>query len=69
VKVLVIGAAGKSGRAVVEQALAGGHDVTAFVHETEGYLPASNVRVVGGDATDRPQWIRPCSGKMPSSTR
>jgi len=53
VKVLVIGAAGKSGRAVVEQALAGGHDVTAFVHETEGYLPASNVRVVGGDATDR----------------
>ena len=34
-KVLVIGAAGKSGRAVVEQALAAGHDVTAFVHKTE----------------------------------
>ena len=52
-KVLVIGAAGKSGRAVVEQALAAGHDVTAFVHKTEGYLPDSNVRVVEGDATDR----------------
>ncbi len=36
-KVLVIGAAGKTGRAVVEQALAAGHDVTAFVHETKGY--------------------------------
>jgi nucleoside-diphosphate-sugar epimerase len=35
-KVLVIGAAGKSGRAVVEQALAAGHDVTAFVDKTEG---------------------------------
>ncbi len=52
-KVLVVGAAGKSGRAVVEQALAAGHDVTAFVHETKGYLSDSNVRVVEGDARDR----------------
>ncbi len=52
-KVLVIGAAGKSGRAVVEQALAKGHDVTAFVHKTEGYLPDVNVRVIEGDARDR----------------
>ncbi len=52
-KVLVIGAAGKSGRAVVQQAVAAGHDVTAFVHETKGYLSGSNVRVVEGDATDR----------------
>ncbi len=52
-KVLVIGAAEKSGRAVVEQALAVGHDVTAFVHETEGHSTDSNVRVVEGDATDR----------------
>jgi putative NADH-flavin reductase len=52
-KVLVIGAVGKSGRAVVEQALAAGHDVTAFVHKTEGYLPDSNVRVIEGDARDR----------------
>ena len=52
-KVLVIGAAGKSGRAVVEQALAAGHDVTAFVHKTHGYLPDSNVSVIEGDARDR----------------
>jgi putative NADH-flavin reductase len=52
-KVLVIGAAGKSGRAVVEQALVAGHDVTAFAHKTEGYLPDSNVHVIEGDARDR----------------
>jgi nucleoside-diphosphate-sugar epimerase len=51
-EVLVIGAAGKSGRAVVEQALAAGHDVTAFVHKTEAYLPDSNVRVIEGDARE-----------------
>lgn len=52
-KVLIIGAAGKSGRAAVEQALAAGHDVTAFVHKAEGYLSDPNVRVVEGDARDR----------------
>ena len=53
-KILVIGAAGKSGKAVVEQAVLAGHDVTAFVHINEGYLPDSGVRVVEGDARDRP---------------
>ena len=53
-KILVIGAAGKSGRAVVEQAMVAGHDVTAFVHKNEGYLPDSSVRVIEGDARDRP---------------
>ena len=43
----------KSGSAVVEQALAAGHDVTAFVHRTEGYWPGSSVRVIEGDARDR----------------
>lgn len=52
-KVLVIGAAGKSGKAVVEQALAAGHDVSAFVHKIDGYVAGSNVRVFGGDARDR----------------
>ncbi len=52
-KVLVIGAAGKSGRAVVEQALAVGHEVTAFVHKMEGYSPDAGVRVLEGDARDR----------------
>ncbi len=50
-KILVIGAAGKTGRAVVEQALAAGHEVTAFVHNAEDY-DVAGVRVVAGDATD-----------------
>ncbi|MEH2402769.1 NAD(P)-dependent oxidoreductase [Nostoc sp.] len=50
-KVLVIGAAGKTGRAVVEQAIAGGHQVTAFVHKADEY-EVSNVRVIEGDATN-----------------
>ena len=51
-KVLVVGAGGKTGRTVVERAVAAGHEVTAFVHQKKGFDVAS-VRVVEGDATDR----------------
>lgn len=51
-KVLVIGAAGKTGRAVVEQAVAAGHQVTAFVQKADEYK-GTNIRLVEGDATDR----------------
>ncbi len=64
-KVLVIGAAGKSGRAVVEHALSAGHDVTAFVHNIDGYAAGSNVRVFGGDARDRSAMDSAMLGKMP----
>src|ERR1700719_2858188 len=47
-KVLVIGAAGKSGEALVNEALAAGHKVTAFVRGAARYKKA-NVRVVAGD--------------------
>ncbi len=51
-KVLVFGARGKTGKAVVERAAAAGHDVTAFVRgSVKG--SALNVRVVKGDATKR----------------
>ncbi len=50
--ITVIGAAGKSGAAVVQQALVAGHTVTAFVHHSEGYTPAAGVTVVEGDSTD-----------------
>ncbi|MEH2332428.1 NAD(P)-dependent oxidoreductase [Nostoc sp.] len=50
-KVLVIGAAGKTGRAVVEQAVSASHQVTAFVHKADEY-EVSDVRVIEGDATD-----------------
>jgi putative NADH-flavin reductase len=50
-KVLVIGAAGKSGEALVNEALAAGHKVTAFVRGAAQYKKAK-VRVVAGDVLD-----------------
>jgi putative NADH-flavin reductase len=50
-KVLVIGAAGKSGEALVNEALAAGHKVTAFVPGSSQYKK-ENVRVVAGDVMD-----------------
>ncbi len=50
-KVLVVGAAGRTGRAVVEEAVKAGHEVTAFVHSDNDYdVPGVAVRV--GDASD-----------------
>lgn len=51
-KVLVLGAGGKTGRAVVQEAVAAGHQVTAFVHHADGYRGPSGVTVQEGDATD-----------------
>ena len=49
-KVLVLGASGRTGRLVVEQALEAGHEVTAFCHEPETF--GSGVHVVTGDTTN-----------------
>ncbi len=50
-KVLVFGATGKTGKAVVERAVEAGHEVTAFVRDaSEGTI--SNVRLIQGDATN-----------------
>ena len=48
-KLLVIGAGGETGEAVVEQALALGHEVTAFVHSPAEYK-RTDVRIITGDA-------------------
>lgn len=50
-KIIVIGAGGRTGRAVVEQAVAAGHEVTAFVHKADEY-DVTDVRVIEGDAAD-----------------
>ena len=50
-RIVVFGAAGRTGREVVRQALARGHDVTAFVRRG-GDGPVDDVRVVEGDARD-----------------
>jgi uncharacterized protein YbjT (DUF2867 family) len=50
---LVLGATGRTGRLVVEQALAAGHTVTALVRSPEKLtMRNSNLRVVTGEATD-----------------
>lgn len=51
-KILVIGAAGKTGTEVVQQAIAAGHEVTAFVHQAGDYH-VPGVRVLEGDASDQ----------------
>lgn len=49
--ILVIGAAGKTGEAIVKQALGHGHTVTAFVHTAENFdFPGT--RVIEGDVLD-----------------
>ncbi len=50
-KVLVIGAGGRTGKAVVERAASAGHQVTAFVHEADEF-DIADVKVIVGDATD-----------------
>ena len=49
-KLLVIGAAGKTGTAIVEQALARSHQVTVLVHDREKYHAPAGVEVFAGDA-------------------
>jgi putative NADH-flavin reductase len=52
-RILVFGAVGRTGRLVVDQALARGHDVTAFVRDPSRVESGrERLRVVRGDATD-----------------
>jgi uncharacterized protein YbjT (DUF2867 family) len=52
-KLAVLGATGRTGRLVIEQALAAGHTVTALVRSPEKLMTTqSNLRVVRGQATE-----------------
>jgi putative NADH-flavin reductase len=52
VKLLVVGASGRTGRLVVEQALGHGHEVTAFIRDSARFaMSHERLRVVVGDAT------------------
>ncbi len=52
-KIAVLGATGRTGRLVVEQALAAGHSVTALVRSPEKLSAHhSNLHVVAGEATE-----------------
>ena len=50
-RIVVFGAAGGTGKHVVELGLAGGHEITAFVHNNRGLdESAANLHIVTGDA-------------------
>ena len=51
-KVLIFGANGKTGRTIVERAMAAGHEVTAFVRSSE-QNDVPGVKLAKGDATNR----------------
>jgi len=51
-KILVLGATGGTGRQIVKQALARGHQVTALVRSPEKAGDLNGVRIVAGDVRD-----------------
>lgn len=52
-KITIFGASGGVGSEAVRRAVAGGHEVTAFVRTPSKVAFSEEVRVVQGDATDR----------------
>jgi len=52
VKIVVFGAAGRTGRHIVERALGHGNAVTAFVHNTPLEVESEDLTVVHGDVRD-----------------
>ena len=57
-KIVVFGATGGTGRHVIEQALAQGHDLTAFVRNAEALaMRHDRLRVIVGDSTGDPARI------------
>jgi putative NADH-flavin reductase len=58
VKLFVIGAAGRTGREIVEQALARGQQVTAFVRSPEGIkFKNERLTVIEGNAMDENELV------------
>jgi putative NADH-flavin reductase len=58
-KLFVIGATGRTGGEVVQQALARGHMVTAFVRSPEGiHLKNEGLKIVKGEVTDEEELFR-----------
>lgn len=52
-KIIVFGAAGRTGKYVVQYALEAGHHVTAFVHHNKGNLHHQQLNIVEGDVMDK----------------
>lgn len=57
-KLFLIGVTGGTGKALLAQALARGHEVTALARRPEVIVSAPHLNVVKGDATDRETVVR-----------
>jgi uncharacterized protein YbjT (DUF2867 family) len=63
-KILVLGAAGKTGRKIVKKALSDGYAVTAFVRNRRNSLPKHpNLQIVVGDARSDADLIAAMKGR------
>jgi uncharacterized protein YbjT (DUF2867 family) len=51
-RIVVFGASGPTGRHIVAQALAAGHEVAAVTRRPDNIPPRSGLQVIGADATD-----------------
>ncbi len=51
-RIAVIGATGRTGKELVTQALAEGHDVVAYVRRPDAVTPARGLTIVGGELDD-----------------
>jgi uncharacterized protein YbjT (DUF2867 family) len=51
-RIAVVGATGRTGRELVRQALAGGHEVVAYVRRPEAMTPMPGLTVAGGQLDD-----------------
>jgi len=63
-KIVIFGASGGTGRELVQQGLALGHEVTAFVRNPASMHGQSNIRVVVGDARDAATVFRAVAGQQ-----
>jgi putative NADH-flavin reductase len=64
VQILVVGATGRTGTVLTQDALAAGHTVTAFVRTPEAMITQhERLRVLGGDVLDQPSVERAVAGQ------
>jgi len=62
-KLLILGAAGRTGTLLVDQALAAGHTVTSFVRTGDTSTPNPNVKTVVGDARNESDLVQAITGQ------
>lgn len=62
-KLLILGAAGRTGTLLVDQALAAGHTVTSFVRTGDTSTPNPNVKTIVGDARSESDLVQAITGQ------